>query len=108
MHACSLTYFTHVTSNSFLSLVLPFLPHTNPLLNKPLACLGYFIRFYEAGSSLKKGQGKNNLTNSSAYEDLVTEDGRNSGSTVLQNTMVEIELDSKGDLLGNGKLDSFA
>ena len=73
-----------------------------------VACLGYFILFYEAGSSLKKGQGKNNLTNSSAYEDLVTEDGRNSGSTVLQNTMVEIELDSKGDLFDNGKLDSFA
>ena len=73
-----------------------------------VACLGYFILFYEAGSSLKKGQGKSNFTNSSAYKGLVTEDGRNGESTVLENTMVEIELDSKGDLFDNGKLDSFA
>ena len=87
---------------AFLSpvLLLVYLPS--------VACLGYFILFYEAGSSLKKGQGKSNFTNSSAYEDLVIEDGRNGGSTVLENTMVEIELDSKGDLFNNGKLDSFA
>ena len=64
-----------------------------------VACLGYFILFYEAGSSLKKGRGGNDFTRFDAYK--LAEEERNDGGTVLENTKVEIELDSKSDLFDN-------
>ena len=81
-----------------------------------VACLGYFILFYEAGSSLKKRRGRSNFNKSSAY--TLTEDDRNGGGTVLENTTVEntmventtveIELDLKGYPFDNQELHSFA
>ena len=85
---------------AFLSPILLFIYFPS------VACLGYFILFYEAGSSLKKGQGRSDLKRSSTYK--VTEEERNGGGTVLENTTVEIELDSKADLFDNQELHSFA
>ena len=64
-----------------------------------VACLGYFMLFYEAGASIKKG-GRNDLTDFSTYK-LTEEDHNGTGGTVLENTMIEIELDSKSDPFHN-------
>ena len=58
MHACSLTYFTRVTSNAFLSLVLLFLPHMNPLLNEPLNPIASYHLLSMGGSRGWGGGGR--------------------------------------------------
>ena len=102
----NIVLFTVVLILAIAAVIAAFLSPVLLLVYFPsVACLGYFILFYEAGSSLKKG-GKSDRTKSSAYN-LTKEDRNGKGGTVLENIMVEIELDSKSDPFDNEKLHSF-
>ena len=70
-----------------------------------VACLGYFMLFYEAGSSLRKKGGRSDLTKSSAYK--LNDEYHNGGGIVLENTAIDIDTKS-GSFDTDYKLHSFA